>query len=540
MGKTLTTMLADLRIDLKDAATGWSDAELTRCIKRAVGDYSRFAPLQRTYETTVDQTVTDESFTTPATSDTDYIVDNKDISASVAGEACTLAASVMDTARPVIVTVTDADSSISVLILTIKGNDADGLYQEELFNIANGKVQTLKKYFSVVTSVTITAITGNGAADALDIGTGSTDGVWVSLANYPIQFQSETFTGYTLDTDYEMDYRRGRICMKSGGTLAAGTAYTISYTKSSIMLNLDSVPDVMRIERIEWPAGAIPQTYAEYSVWNNIVILKGSELGSQTGSTDAQHIVLEYLTQHTPPTTESGGSYPSFLDFTIELDASAYALMIESLQYDLQAVTDFASARTILSTTISHTKTGVALDAANTAIDNINALFAKVGVALDAATSALGTSATYLTGATAPSAKYYLETGDGFIEGVPEGTNPPGDYATYAQRSSELSSMLLSEAQMYLSEASARMAEADQRGSEGNAYATEAQSRIAEIDRLIQEADMYVSLATQNMLLADKYRNEANERRNEAWAIWNDSAQYAPMYSLGMSNQPAA
>ena len=71
MAKTIQHYLNDLRLDLKDSGALWSDAELTRCVERAVGDYSRFSPLEKTLELIVDAEVASESFTTPATSDTD-------------------------------------------------------------------------------------------------------------------------------------------------------------------------------------------------------------------------------------------------------------------------------------------------------------------------------------------------------------------------------------------------------------------------------------------------------------------------------------
>jgi len=62
----LTEYRTELRLDLKDATTLWSNDELDRCVERAVADLSRFIPLEAVYEYTIDYTVEDESSTAPA------------------------------------------------------------------------------------------------------------------------------------------------------------------------------------------------------------------------------------------------------------------------------------------------------------------------------------------------------------------------------------------------------------------------------------------------------------------------------------------
>lgn len=62
----LTEYRTELKLDLKDATTLWSNDELDRCVERAVADLSRFIPLEAIYEYTIDYTVTAESSTAPA------------------------------------------------------------------------------------------------------------------------------------------------------------------------------------------------------------------------------------------------------------------------------------------------------------------------------------------------------------------------------------------------------------------------------------------------------------------------------------------
>jgi len=56
----------ELRIDLKDSGTLWSNGELDRCVQRAVDDLSRFYPLEAVYEHTINYTVTGEASVAPA------------------------------------------------------------------------------------------------------------------------------------------------------------------------------------------------------------------------------------------------------------------------------------------------------------------------------------------------------------------------------------------------------------------------------------------------------------------------------------------
>ena len=412
MQKNLTEVLADLRLDLKDSGALWSDAELTRCVKRAVGDLSRFLPLEQTHEITFDLDVSDESWTSPATADEDKFVDAADISATVAGGTMTLTGTQPDIPRPVKITVTDADTSITAFCIIVKGNDIADKYIEESFYLSGGLIQTGKRYFKRVLEVEVDAITGNGAADVLDVGTDTHVGVWTELANKPIEagsVENVTTSGggtsYVLDTDFEIDYQQGRIALKSGGSMSAATAYEIDYKKSAIHIDISSLKDLIRIDRVEYPTGQVPQEYASLEVFNKILILKGSARESQSKVSDEYHAVLYYMAEHFPPAASAPGSYPGFLSFTVELAAAAYALFMKAAQYEHQAATDFAAARTILTGTINTATTGThAL--AKVALD-------KAAVLLVASTGkidlALTKVATYLETNTNYAAKLLLE-----------------------------------------------------------------------------------------------------------------------------------
>ncbi len=578
--KVLTDYLADMRLDLKDSGTLWSDAELTRCIERAVSDLSRFLPRERDCEMTIDLSIS-ESFTTPAATDTDYFVDNKDISASVAGNTCTLAHSAPDLPRPIIVTVTDANASITVITLIVKGRDADGSYQEEYFYISGGLVQTGKKYFSLISEVEIDEITGNGAGDALDVGTGDNVGVWVELANHPIKFQSESISGYVLDTDYEMDYTGGKIRKKTDGSMAAAaTAYTITYTKSETSFTLDSIPDIVRLERIEYPAGGVPQTFAKYTVWNNVVTILGSEQESQSAYSDAQHLVIQYLTKHMPPTTAVPGTYPDFLDWTVELAADAYALFMKAIQYEHAAITDLTEMKTTLgylgigtgspslvykaiedalAKVATYLESNGTTDNAKDVLANITddatrlrdyiltpATTAPTAGDLFKSFEALGKVAVVdLDAATVGSGAWLLE-GELLINAVNTGAQVPENYANFARAKIDTGLARVQTAAVYVQEANTILSmlrsyieEAGGWQRMGEDFVAEAQGRVAEAQSILAEAAQYQQSVQSNLVIAEQFRTEAIERRNEAWAIWSDPKQFAPMYSLGQGNQPA-
>ena len=240
----ITEMLTNLMLDLKMTLdTEISTAEATRAIDRAVDDMSRTLPRERIYEHTWIEAVIDDSFVSPAATSDTSIVNAADISASVDGSILTLVTNFNDVPRPVKVTITDANNSITRLTLVVKGTDADGVYREERFYRHSGKVLTGKVYFLTFSEVEISEINGNGAGDTLSVGTTAAASIWIQLDN-PIKPESETVysgalktgTKFTRDTDYEMDYANGRINIISSGSMAAATTYYTNYNKSQVTI----------------------------------------------------------------------------------------------------------------------------------------------------------------------------------------------------------------------------------------------------------------------------------------------------------------
>lgn len=602
-GKSRTMMRADLRTDLKDSGSVWSDAELNRSIERAISDFTRMLPDEKSYELSLQFAITDESITFPAAANDDLVVDDADISATAAGDTLTIAAQ-PDVPRPLVLTITDANSSIVSLDLIVKGSDKDDLALEETFHYYKGITSvTGLKYFKTVNEVEVDQISGNGADDKLNLGTGGYDAVWVYLANKPIKWDSETGTdaasnSLARNTDYFIDYIEGRLQAISGGNIAAGEACTFSYTKMQVGVDISNLADLLRVQRVEYPVGDLPQNFVSFDTFGKVVyITGGGESEEQQRMAEDKHVRIYYDAEYIPPNDYAPGTIPEFMENTVLLAASAYALLIEALQYEHQTATDLTSMRTTLaSANTAHTALGTALtnikkyldnnsdaDAAGilqditddatklrtaiaTALDAANAYLDSVAADITAADNAranyMGATANYVDGGTEPDIKAYLTSGDAILNTVAvggEGVDVPRAYREYAEATrAGLVNAHEQDRQFYLDDATRRsnaalayVQEAAQRVSNLRSYieqsagytaiaslfAREAEARLNEINAYLSQASGYASAASGDITLADRYRDEAIMRRDEAWSIWHDRKQYIGDFTMSSVRQ---
>src|SRR3972149_1178169 len=188
-GKTRTAIRTDLRLDLKDSGAVWSNSELNRCLERAVADLSRYLPREKMHEEVIELTVTNESWTSPATTALAAIVNAGTIAAgnlTIAGQPAV--------ARVLTLTITDADNSITGLTVTIYGMDRDEVAQTEVFHYSTGDSKTIvgRKEFKYIYAVEVTSVAGAAAGDTLSVGYGLFTAAWVSLAYKPIKHASES------------------------------------------------------------------------------------------------------------------------------------------------------------------------------------------------------------------------------------------------------------------------------------------------------------------------------------------------------------
>lgn len=421
----------------------------------------------------------------------------------------------------------------------------------------------------------------------------SAHGTYATLANRFIKPKTETVTDagatttYTRDTDYTIDYTNGKITTVSTGSMAVSTAYKITYTKQYLKVDLSSLTDLIRVHRVEYPTYEVPQHFCSFDIFNGMLTISDDD--GQKALADKEHIVVQYDSYHTIPTSTAAGSYPLFLDNTVLHLASAYAILIYVQKQNLQAETDLASARTALgsATTAQGTLTAVYANIVKYLNNNSNAdavgllaaittdaaaLRTAVGTALDAAnayadsvaadlTSADGvwTDLTaYLTGATAPSMKKYLEDGDDKIDTFNFGKDAASVYATYAQVAGQMvtaydnkrsgyhntASARYNAAMVYINEAAQRLTNLSSYIQQSEAYTAvaqtftkEAETIVQQVYQYIQQANLYITASDRAVSLASKLSVEASNRRSEVYSIWSDRKQYIGQLANTSGNQ---
>ena len=393
---------SELRLDLKDGSTLWSNVELDRCVQRAVDDLSRFLPLERIYEITFEYNVDNEPFTTPAAASATAIVNAQNLYEETDGATISIADTTPDVPRRLTVTLNDANYSITELTLIVKGYDQDGYYIEESWYLTDLKVSGTayqgKLYFSRITQVELNGIANATAADTISVGTGNAYDSLIFLANKPIKPKSETVTNaagtttYTRDSDYYMDYTNGAIKFINGGNMAAGTAYLIDYDKSRVGIDIGAIlPVLTRIHKVYYPVELVPQQSVSFNIIGNFMYIGSQMTGqSQEELASGKHIAIYYERKQMPPGEGSIGSYPDVLDEVICIGAGAYALMMKAVQYEHQSVTDMASARTALgSISAIHTLTATALGKVTTYVADADTALGAAIVQLAAIATAL-------------------------------------------------------------------------------------------------------------------------------------------------------
>lgn len=274
-------------------------------------------------------------------------------------------------------------------------------------------------------------------------------GTYVALANNPIEPESETVlnnagTTMTRDTDYTIKYREGKITHISGGDIGNAESCTISYTKSKLHLDISDIySDMMRLERVEYPLGNVPQTFISYEQFKDILMLKPGEYDTQYQMTSGKHILLYYLGKHTSPTDDAEATYPNFLDDTVILVSSAYALFTLCVKYELQAATDFTTARTKLDSIAAiHTLT-------NTALGKVTTYVTDMDTALDAAITQNEAAATALSKINSDATRTYLTDADtaldAAIAALESGATAAAKVDTYIAGGTESSKALLAQ-----------------------------------------------------------------------------------------------
>ena len=340
-----------------------------------------------------------------------------------------------------------------------------------------------------------------------------------TLAYKPIKADSVTITGKILDTDYRINYLTG-VITEIGSNLGDDT-YTVSYELDPLLLDISTLlPDYIRIDRVEYPAGENPPSTVAFDV-------KGGFLSINTGTlTEDKHLRISYYCKWTPPTTNDDGDYPSHLNDIVIIGAAGEALIFKAEEYThlakdtlddavdviegLSAVTfpDAPDISTYLTAAISAlTAAADALSDAETTVDSIDAALALADAAFDNLPTRVTTGLGYLT------------TGAPFINTGTRGKNVGATYGDYASHVANLLRGHSDEGNGQIAIANTWEAKAGRQSTIGNSYVNEAVQRIAIISRLL---DKYATEATVSNQEVSYYTAQAGK----ATQLLNISVQY--------------
>jgi len=595
-------MRADLATDLKITIdTEITVAELNRSIERAYSDMSRFLPDEKIYEDSHQFAAADEEVTFPKDTDLDAVVADENLQTAAAGSTASLDGQ-PDMPRPLTVTITDPNLSINGMVITVNGTDKDDQGIQENFGYIRGDSKTIvgKKYFKNILQVDFVQLSGGGPGDLLDIGYGAYTDVWVYLANSPIKWQSDTGVGdddvaIVRNTDYYIDYANGRVKAIEDGLIAAEEVCEFTYKKSQIGIDLSDLPDLIRVQRVEYPVGQIPQNFVQGDTFGKYYVVTGmGESDEQQQMAEDEQYRIYYDAKHQVAGEYSPGTEPSFLTDTVLMAAAAYALYILALKQEHQAATDIASARTALgNATGTHSALALALADVEKYLDNsgdstdaasilaliTTAMRTAITDAADAMNTYLDSVATeltdasdvrkkyistvdYVAGDTEPDILAYLKAGDALLNTVAvggEGQDVQRAYREYAQTVKDaLVGAYENDRAMYVQSATARTnaamvyaQETAQRLSNlrshieqaggytaiASTFVAKAGHYLSQVISYLQQASQYIGAAATDTTLADRFKAEADERRNEVYSIWKDRKQYIGDFTAGSMRQ---
>lgn len=192
------------------------------------------------------------------------------------------------------------------------------------------------------------AITG----EVWDSGTlGST----VTLANKRIRPKSETVTDttgattYVRNTDFTIDYALGTIVALASGSIPDSQAdLLIDYTILEVYIDISSLTNLIRIVRVEYPAGNVPADFQSFYTWGDFIVVTSRGRETQQRMTEDEHVWIYYNSQHTMPEINVDGSWKPQLDEVVIKGAEAYSLMTKGLEVRHGARTRLNGALTTL------------------------------------------------------------------------------------------------------------------------------------------------------------------------------------------------
>ena len=328
---------------------------------------------------------------------------------------------------------------------------------------------------SIVETIIGGAITGEALTIASNTGT---------LAYKPIKANSLKIPNKIEDTHFSVNYLTG-IVTEIGSGLPDDT-YTVSYDRDSRMMDISSVlPDYIRLERIEYPAGQDPPINPTFDLIGDYILIKGQKVTLSS----AERLRLIYLGKWTPPTISENGDYPSHLDNAIIIGSAGQYLIYKAEKYVQNAI----SALSVLEAPTDYT---IVKPSSPTLPDTPTAPIPPTPsyTAAEAAMTAVGTEIT--------AAKDHHTSGVEVINAGTRGENVAANYGLYA-------STIMSGAGHRVNEAVARLRQIEE---DLTLYASKVTAFGSEVN----------TYANQVSGLISKYREDIN---NEVAGVNNFGAQ---------------
>jgi len=251
---------------------------------------------------------------------------------------------------------------ITALRIELQDRDTDSLFhsKDDLARAIDKSVALMSRLIPKRTMVETSiggAITGETLTISSNTGT---------LAYKPVKVDSLSIEGKTLHTDYTVNYLTGVVTEVGSGL--PDTDYTVSYELDPRIINLSSlVPDYIKIERVEYPAGQDPPTNPTFDLIGDYLLVRGNKV---TLAEDKQLRVI-YLAEWTPPDDNGEGDFPNHLNNAVVIGSAGQALIFKAEKYVKEAVdvlTTITPPTAPTAPTLSFTDVGTALIAVGTRI----------------------------------------------------------------------------------------------------------------------------------------------------------------------------
>ena len=294
--------------------------------------------------------------------------------------------------------------------LRIELQDTDQLLykEEELIRAIEKSVSLMSRLIpkrGIIETTIVRIISGETLTITSSTGT---------LAYKPIKKGTLIITGKALDSDYRIDYLTG-VVTEVGSNLPDAN-YIVSYELDTGMLDLSSIlPDYIKLERVEYPAGSAPPTLITFDTYGTILVFRGT-----VSLTENEHLRIIYLARWSPPTLTEEGDYPSHLNDAVIIGSAGQALIFKAEKYVAEAADAFAvlaepSAYTFVKPSSPDLPTVPTKPTAPT----------LSFTAVESALTAIGTEIT--------AAKEKLTSGETYINAATRGDTVAANYGRYAE-----------------------------------------------------------------------------------------------------------